>query len=258
MASKSSLENFRKEVSQKVVATGTRHLQMPFATIPVVIFLLVAAWVGIYGKPVDIPTSTVSATAYVPSEALTPTGSEAIIQSGIKAGKKLAAPTNAAPGFNDFQNVVFRGREAEVETFVTRFKIVAQTEQQKFGIPASISLAQGLLESDAGTSRLARQAKNFFGIKCFGKRCSKGHCINAHDDHHKDFFRKYPSAWESWRAHSLLLVNGDRYNRLFRLDQRDYKSWAYGLQSAGYATSKTYGEKLVSIIETYGLHKYDK
>jgi flagellum-specific peptidoglycan hydrolase FlgJ len=113
-----------------------------------------------------------------------------------------------------------------------------------------------LVESRAGTSRLAKNNNNHFGIKCFSKRCAKGHCTNATDDHHKDFFRKYKSAWESWREHSQLLAGG-HYSRLQKCGS-DYRQWAYGLKSLGYATDKTYAEKLIGMIERYELYKYDR
>ena len=119
--------------------------------------------------------------------------------------------------------------------YVNRFSDVARTEMEQFGIPASITLAQGLLESSAGKSPLARDANNHFGIKCFSKKCKKGHCKNFSDDHHKDFFRTYPSAWESFRAHSLFLQK-DRYKHLLDLKKTDYINWAVGLKKAGYAT----------------------
>ena len=127
---------------------------------------------------------------------------------------------------------------------------------EKFGIPASIGLAQGLVESRAGTSKLARGNNNHFGMKCFSKKCPTGHCTNATDDHHKDFFRKYHSAWESWRAHSELLAGG-HYSRLKKYG-RDYRQWAYGLKALGYATDRTYAEKLISMIEKYDLHRFDR
>ncbi len=127
---------------------------------------------------------------------------------------------------------------------------------EKYGIPASISLAQGLIESRAGSSKLAVNNNNHFGIKCFSRHCRKGHCTNFTDDTHKDFFRKFPSPWESWRAHSQLLSSG-RYTKL-RKNGRDYRKWAYGLKSIGYATDRTYAEKLIGIIERYELYKYDR
>ena len=142
--------------------------------------------------------------------------------------------------------------------YVLRFQKVAMAEMDKYGIPASITLAQGLLESGAGKSTLARKSNNHFGIKCFSKSCSKGHCTNHSDDHHKDFFRIYPSAWSSYRAHSEFLSGKDRYAGLFKLDEQDYKGWAKGLSRAGYATDPEYAEKLVDIIELYRLHRLDK
>lgn len=133
-------------------------------------------------------------------------------------------------------------------TYVKRFYDVARSEMEQFGIPASITLAQGLLESSAGKSPLAREANNHFGIKCFSKKCKKGHCKNFSDDHHKDFFRTYSSAWESFRAHSLFLQK-DRYKHLLELERTDYKSWAVGLKKAGYATDPNYAKKLIRIIE---------
>ena len=141
--------------------------------------------------------------------------------------------------------------------YVTKFKKIAKKEMEKFGIPASITLAQGLLESNAGESRLATKNKNHFGIKCFSRRCKKGHCSNFTDDSHKDFFRKYKNAWESFRAHSLLLKN-KRYRGLYKYPKSDYRNWAKGLKKAGYATDKHYAEKLINTIEDLGLQKYDR
>lgn len=141
--------------------------------------------------------------------------------------------------------------------YVKRFSSVAQNEMRKYGIPASITLAQGLLESDAGGSRLAQQNYNHFGIKCFSKTCRKGHCTNFTDDTHKDFFRKYTNSWESYRAHSLFLQQ-KRYKHLLQLDIKNYKAWAKGLSKAGYATDKRYANKLIKLIEVMKLYKYDR
>ena len=143
------------------------------------------------------------------------------------------------------------------KAYVQRFKDVARSEMKKYGIPASITLAQGLIESNAGESSLSRKNNNHFGIKCFSRRCRKGHCSNFTDDSHKDFFRAYKTCWESFRAHSLLLKNGKRYKKLFRLHSDDYEGWARGLKSAGYATDKGYAQKLIHIIEELELYKYD-
>ncbi|MEM1123237.1 MAG: glucosaminidase domain-containing protein [Bacteroidota bacterium] len=138
--------------------------------------------------------------------------------------------------------------------YVKRFAKVAQGEMHKYGIPASITLAQGLLESQAGKSPLASKNNNHFGIKCFSKKCQKGHCRNFSDDSHKDFFRVYKTAWESYRAHSEFL-HGKRYRHLLR--ETDYKTWAHGLVKAGYATDPAYGRKLIRLIEQLELDKFD-
>ena len=146
--------------------------------------------------------------------------------------------------------------QAQSMDYIERYSKIAIGEMQQFGIPASISLAQGLIESRAGTSKLAVSNNNHFGMKCFSRNCRKGHCSNFTDDTHKDFFRKFPTPWESWRAHSQLLASG-RYTKLKR-HGRDYRAWAYGLKSVGYATDRTYAEKLIGIIERYDLHQYDR
>lgn len=143
------------------------------------------------------------------------------------------------------------------QQYIKDFAAIAQTEMRKFRIPASITLAQGLLESNGGKSPLASKSNNHFGIKCFSKRCAKGHCTNFSDDSHKDFFIKYKSAWESYRAHSLFLQK-DRYKHLLKLAPSDYKAWAYGLKKAGYATDPKYPEKLIRLIKTYKLDQFDQ
>jgi flagellum-specific peptidoglycan hydrolase FlgJ len=140
-------------------------------------------------------------------------------------------------------------------TYIHRFQDIAIAEMKKYHIPASIILAQGILETRAGHSQLALKNNNHFGIKCFSKTCKKGHCSNFTDDSHKDFFVIYKTAWESYRAHSILLVS-PKYKHL-QVYEKDYKKWATGLQTAGYATAKNYAQSLIQLIEQYNLHKYD-
>ncbi|MCB0567519.1 MAG: glucosaminidase domain-containing protein [Phaeodactylibacter sp.] len=165
-------------------------------------------------------------------------------------------------GLNGDGKAVFIAEDSEKrqrqKAYIRRFAKVAQAEMEKYGIPASIKLAQGLLESDAGKSPLAQNNNNHFGIKCFSRNCRKGHCSNFQDDSHKDFFRIYPSAWESFRAHSLMLRQKDRYQPLFTLPTTDYRAWAAGLSKAGYATDPDYAEKVVRLIEALNLQRFDE
>ncbi|HHM20411.1 MAG TPA: hypothetical protein ENJ20_00180 [Bacteroidetes bacterium] len=140
--------------------------------------------------------------------------------------------------------------------YVRRFAKLAMVEMEKYGIPASITLAQGLLESDAGDSRLATESNNHFGIKCRSK-CRGCTCRNYADDTTYDMFRVFGSAWESYREHSLLLQI-PRYRHLKKLGTKNYKAWATGLKKAGYATDPDYARKLIRIIEVLDLHQFDR
>lgn len=146
--------------------------------------------------------------------------------------------------------------QAMADSYIKRFAPVAIAEMRKYGIPASISLAQGLVESRGGTSTLAKKNNNHFGIKCFSKKCRKGHCTNHTDDTHKDFFRKFESPWASWRAHSQILMSA-RYRNL-QAHGKDYKKWAKGLKTNGYATDRRYDAKLIGMIERFNLQRFDK
>ncbi len=142
------------------------------------------------------------------------------------------------------------------EEYIKRYKALAIQHQAKYKIPASITLAQGLLESAAGDSYLAREGNNHFGIKC--KETWNGGRIYHDDDAKDECFRKYKSVEDSYLDHSLFLSQRRYYISLFDLDIYDYKGWAHGLKRCGYATDKAYGHKLIRIIETYELYKYDK
>lgn len=146
---------------------------------------------------------------------------------------------------------------SDTERYIERFKATAISEMKKYKIPASITLAQGIIESRSGKSDLAKIDNNHFGIKC-RKKCLGCRCVNYPDDSPYDMFRIFPSAWYSYREHSKLLVGSPRYRELFRLKITDYKGWAHGLQKAGYATSKKYAVSLIRIIEKYNLQKFDK
>jgi len=178
----------------------------------------------------------------------------------LPAGPLHNATLAIDPAFalrNSIPAAAARERLAKCQEYVARFAPVAVAEMHKFGIPASVILAQGLLESDAGESPLAQKTNNHFGVKCFSKQCHKGHCMNFTDDSHKDFFIKYTNAWGSFRAHSQFLKNTKRYAPLFKLDQNDYRGWASGLAQAGYATDKKYGEKLMVLIQNMKLERFD-
>lgn len=140
-------------------------------------------------------------------------------------------------------------------SYVEKYAPVALQEMQKYGIPASITLAQGLLESNAGESRLSTESNNHFGIKCRSK-CRGCTCRNYSDDDIYDMFRVFDSAWESYREHSMLL-QGSRYSHLKNYGM-DYEKWAHGLKKAGYATDKRYAYKLIQIIEFLNLDRYDR
>jgi flagellum-specific peptidoglycan hydrolase FlgJ len=182
----------------------------------------------------------------------------------------------------------------EVEVFVKRFLPVALVEQEKYGIPASVTLAQAWLESGRGESKLARKSRNFFGIKSFSR---KEKSVGHHDDFPTDRFRVFNSPWESFRGHSLLIVNNDRYGGIFekRFDRKSflkfntekyvlkdkkgkpkydphfnqklavmaakwhvpYLRWSYGLDVVGYATNNAYAVDLRKFIERHKLNRWD-
>ncbi|MBP3426071.1 MAG: glucosaminidase domain-containing protein [Rikenellaceae bacterium] len=142
------------------------------------------------------------------------------------------------------------------EQYIEQYKQLAIDDMEKYGIPASIKMAQALLESDAGNSRLARQGNNHFGIKC--KKEWTGETIHHDDDAPQECFRKYPSAEASFHDHSEFLDRSPRYQALFELDPLDYKAWAHGLKAAGYATNPKYPELLIKIIEDNKLYLLDK
>jgi hypothetical protein len=147
-------------------------------------------------------------------------------------------------------------REIEQLAYVSTYRNLALQQQREHGIPASITLAQGLLESGIGKSTLAVRNNNHFGLKCFSRSCKKGHCSNHSDDHHKDFFRIFPTPAGSYAAHAKLLQK-DRYRPLFQLASTDYRGWARGLSKAGYATDPRYADKLIRLIERLQLHRLD-
>lgn len=140
--------------------------------------------------------------------------------------------------------------------YIRQFRFAAIQEMHQNRIPASITLAQAIIESRSGDSRLAKDINNHFGLKCFSKTCKPGHCKNYTDDSHKDFFRAFKNVGDSYSAHSKLLLNS-RYTSRVR-DRRDYRSWAYALQDGGYATGKQYAKKLIYVIERYKLYELDR
>jgi flagellum-specific peptidoglycan hydrolase FlgJ len=164
----------------------------------------------------------------------------------------VGQPQGIAPTYGKL--VATNDKEVLQVQYVKKYLSIAQLIAKKYHVPVSIQLAQGLLESRAGMSSLAKKANNHFGVKCFSRTCKKGHCMNFSDDSHKDFFKTYKNVWRSYIDHAKHL-KGIRYRKLFLLKAGDYKGWAQGLQDAGYATSDTYAKDLIWLVERYGLDK---
>ena len=141
-----------------------------------------------------------------------------------------------------------------VQGYINEYADIAMDEMRLYKIPASITLAQGILESGAGRGDLSKRANNHFGIKCHEWR---GEMVYHDDDSSQECFRKYKDAKYSYRDHSLFLAERKRYAGLFELRVDDYKGWAKGLRAAGYATDRKYPDKLIDLIERYELYTYD-
>lgn len=141
------------------------------------------------------------------------------------------------------------------QKYISKYSDLAVQHQKKYRIPASITLAQGLLESGAGQSDLARRSNNHFGIKCHSDW--RGGRVYHDDDLRGECFRKYKRVEDSYDDHSRFLAERSRYERLFKLNIKDYKGWAKGLQKCGYATDRAYANKLIKVIEDYELYRFD-
>lgn len=159
---------------------------------------------------------------------------------------------NSAPAIieSDISNA-----KDDYERYILTYYPLAIEQMNRYGIPASITLAQGLLESGAGKSELARKSNNHFGIKA--DKSWNGSTVSSMDNGKLCKFRKYKKVGESYEDHSKFLAGRERYASLFRLKKNDYEGWAKGLKKAGYAEDRQYPQKLISLIERYGLYKYD-
>lgn len=155
-----------------------------------------------------------------------------------------------------FLTVQGQSRNKQYEDYIKKYRDIAVEEMKRYHIPASITLAQGLLESGAGYGTLARKSNNHFGIKCGSDW--RGKTVKHDDDARNECFRVYKDPKDSYRDHSKFLAGKQRYAFLFDLKITDYKGWARGLKKAGYATNPRYAHQLIDIIERYDLDKYDK
>lgn len=154
-----------------------------------------------------------------------------------------------------FCTIITNAQRTTPEMYIEAYKDVAITEMKRSGVPASITLAQGILETESGNSELVKKSNNHFGIKC--KSNWSGESVRHTDDAANECFRKYNKAAESYKDHSDFLKTSPRYASLFELNPTDYKGWAYGLKKAGYATNPRYPQIVISNIEKYNLQQYD-
>lgn len=157
--------------------------------------------------------------------------------------------------FFSFSGLKAQPPQFKIYSYIETYSLIAIQQMVEHKIPASVTLAQAIYESSSGTSQLARKSNNHFGIKCHV--AWMGDTIVKTDDTLNECFRKYPSILESYTDHSLFLTSRARYSALFSLDLKDYKSWCTGLKEAGYATSTSYAQQLIKIIEENKLYELD-
>lgn len=171
-----------------------------------------------------------------------------------KAAKKRVEDKKKRESKKVYENrVIVHIEDKDRLAFINRFRKTAEQESEKYGIPAAIKLAQGILESRSGTSSLAVNDNNYFGVKCHEKSCSKGHCVKKKEG----FFISYESAWQSFRGHSKRLYDNERYKPCFKINKANYKAWCKCLKKSGYAEDPNYADKLIYLIELYKLHTID-
>lgn len=200
-------------------------------------------------KKAPVKTRTPTVIASNKSRSSVPSNNRAVI----------AKPNEKNTRINDSEVIVSTSKTIVtndvIKLYVYQYKNIAMANMKQYGIPASIILAQGILESGAGRGDLAKNANNHFGIKCHAGWT--GESVNHDDDSAQECFRKYGNPAESFKDHALFLTGRSRYAKLFENDKGDYKAWARGLRAAGYATDPKYPDKLISYIERYNLHQYD-
>lgn len=186
-----------------------------------------------------------------------------VVQETEKAPKSHKAPEDFSSEKDYPDNIAEAKKEpasprstykTKTERYIYTYATIAKNEMELYGIPASITLAQGILESGSGSGPLTQKSNNHFGIKCNGWEGAK---VYHDDDRAQECFRKYKDPKYSFRDHSLFLSERNRYAFLFSLDKDDYKGWARGLKKAGYATDPRYPHKLIALIERYDLDRFD-
>jgi flagellum-specific peptidoglycan hydrolase FlgJ len=212
----------------------------------IVLLSLIVAFAGCSSSKPTIVTTKKAAAAHKPK---------------VAASRKPIATKSVknAPSNNTTEVIQSTSRTVVtsdlISNYVLQYKDIAMGNMRNYGIPASIILAQGILESGAGRGKLAVEANNHFGIKCH--KDWLGESVRHDDDSAQECFRKYTQSSESYKDHALFLLGKKRYETLFTYEKDDYKSWAKGLRAAGYATDPNYPDKLISYIERYNLHQYD-
>lgn len=201
--------------------------------------------------------SVVSTTRNTPNKPIVRTIRKPIIKSEQKQVVVTSKQENNQENQTEILEATTRVKvtTALVLDYIEKYQKIAKEDMITYGVPASITLGQGILESGAGTGPLSAQANNHFGIKCHLEWT--GASVKYDDDTAQECFRKYSNPEESYRDHSMFLTSRSRYSSLFNLQKNDYKSWAKGLKNAGYATDPAYPNKLISLIERYNLQRYD-
>lgn len=216
-----------------------------------ILFLLAIATLASCGSSKS-KVATTKKTAYKPKRE--------VVTRKSHTGKPVATTKSSSTSNNRSTEVIESTSRTVVysevvNNYVSQYKEIAKSNMRQYGIPASIILAQGILESGAGSGTLSKTANNHFGIKCHTGWT--GESVRHDDDSDQECFRKYNDPAESYKDHAEFLTGRSRYASLFKLEKGDYEAWAKGLKAAGYATDPKYPDKLISYIERYNLHQYD-
>ena len=225
------------------------------------VFTLCAAWlffVNDYSRvelqsPITFNSGlSVSSSTYIPSDDF-PTDSDINVEPLENSSPEVVASSVS----DDFEFPDIEIPPKDIKEYIKKYAALSIQQMRSYGIPASVSMAQAIVESEAGKSGLALTANAHFGIKCKtgGRGCPEGHCVNFTDDTKHDYFLSYQNVYRSWVSHSELL-KGKRYKDCFK--QKDYSGWCRALQSAGYATSKKYAKTLIWYIQKYKLYLLDQ